>query len=240
MGADLYPGDAFEVAAATLALHKAQHRYDMVTRRRAHQQAKPAPEKPDTERKLDDMAAAVSYLLGAFGVDEGDHTADTPRRVAKAWAHMLAGYQEDPAKHLNRTFPAPDGPGPVVVSGIRLTSTCAHHLLPFVGTATVAYQPAPGKQIVGLSKLSRLVQGYSRRLQVQERIGTQVADAINDQLRPSWVVVVISASHQCMTLRGVEDPHAMTTTRTIRGSLVPDADLALVADAHRAAHQGAR
>ncbi|WP_306358648.1 GTP cyclohydrolase I, partial [Nocardia sp. CC213A] len=142
---------------------------------------------------------------------------------------------EDPAEHLQRTFSAPPGPGPVVVSGVRLASTCAHHLLPFTGTATVAYQPAPGKQIVGLSKLSRVVHGYSRRLQVQERIGAQVADAVNAALAPTWVVVLISAVHQCMTLRGVEDTGAVTMTRTIRGGLIPDADLAMVLAAHHAA-----
>ncbi|MBF6332400.1 GTP cyclohydrolase I [Nocardia transvalensis] len=198
----------------------------------AHETPTPAPAPGAGCAVLDQAATAVTDLLTAFGIDEGDHTADTPKRVAKAWAHRLAGYREDPVAHLDRTFPAPHHAGPVIVSGIRVASTCAHHLLPFTGTATVAYAPAPQSRIVGLSKLSRLVDGYARRLQVQERLGTQVADAVYDRLTPRWACVLITAEHQCMTLRGVEDPHTVTTTRTIRGH-ISDADLHLVLSAHR-------
>ncbi|MEV0032709.1 GTP cyclohydrolase I [Nocardia sp. NPDC050793] len=186
----------------------------------------------DGSGRLAEAAIAVSGLLRAFDIDEGAHTADTPLRVAKAWAHLLAGYEEDPADHLSRTFPAPDTPGPVIVSGIRLASVCAHHLLPFTGSATVAYQPVAGSAIVGLSKLSRVVRGYARRLQVQERLGSQVADAVTDRLASEWVCVVITAEHQCMSLRGIEDPGTATTTRTVRGA--PDGPtLELVLAAHR-------
>src|SRR5579875_3798109 len=113
---------------------------------------------------------AVLDLLKALDVDEGDHTANTPRRVAEGMLETLAGYRENPADHLEVTFSAPANPGLVVVEGIAVLSTCAHHLLPFTGHATVAYHASPGQDIVGLSKLARVVQGYSRRLQVQERI----------------------------------------------------------------------
>jgi GTP cyclohydrolase I len=183
------------------------------------------------EPDLDAAAVAIRQLLDAFHIDEGDHTADTPNRVAKAWKEQLAGYDEDPSKHLNKTFSAPVEPGLVIVSGIRLVSTCAHHLLPFTGTATVAYRPAPGQNVVGLSKLARVVHGYARRLQVQERIGDQVATALVDKLNPLWACVMITAAHQCMTIRGVQEPEAATTTRTVRGALLPD-DMAVVTATH--------
>src|SRR5699024_2967068 len=91
--------------------------------------------------QADSVADAVAMFLDALGVDEGDHTADTPSRVAKAWRHLLSGYAEEPKQHLHKQFSAPENPGLVVVSGIRLASTCAHHLLPITGTATVAYRP---------------------------------------------------------------------------------------------------
>lgn len=175
---------------------------------------------------------AVADLLFALGVDEGDHTANTPTRVAKAWHELLSGYREDPADHLNVTFSAPTDPGLVIVAGIRLTSTCAHHMLPFTGTATVAYRPSPGQPVVGLSKLARVVQGYAARLQVQERIGAQVVEAIMDRLNPSGACCIITAAHQCMTLRGAREPDAVTTTRAAAGHLV-DSEHALIAAAHR-------
>lgn len=180
---------------------------------------------------LDGIEVAVKTMLDAFGVNEGDHTADTPRRVAKAWREQLAGYFEDPREHLYKRFSAPDDPGLVVVSGIAMKSTCAHHLLPFTGTATVAYRPSPGQEVVGLSKLARVLQGYARRLQVQERIGAQTVEAIRDVLTPSGAVVLITATHDCMRLRGVEDPEATTTTMAKTG-MITDVELQLVREAH--------
>lgn len=170
---------------------------------------------------VDAAALAVKDLLGAFGVPTDDHTLDTPARSAKAWAAILSGYQEDPAEHLDTTFSAPDDPGQVVVAGIQLQSMCAHHLLPFSGTATVAYRPSPGDRVVGLSKLARVVQGYARRLQVQERIGADTVDAIMDRLRPAGAVVIITAEHDCMRLRGAREPHAATTTIASKGLVLP-------------------
>ncbi|MBW0014678.1 GTP cyclohydrolase I [Mycobacterium sp.] len=184
---------------------------------------------------LADAEVAVKALLVAMDIDGDDHTADTPGRVVRAWRDMLAGYREDPADHLERVFPAPQEPGLVIVEGITLMSTCAHHMLPFTGYATVAYRPGPGQRIVGLSKLARVVHGYARRLQVQERIGSQVVDAITDRLRPGGAMCLITATHDCMRLRGVSEPHAATTTETRRGNLL-DHEVALI----HARHQGVR
>jgi GTP cyclohydrolase I len=185
----------------------------------------------------DPVANAVEAFLEALGVDEGDHTADTPARVAKAWKHMLGGYAEDPAIHLRKTFSAPGNPGLVVVAGIRLTSTCAHHLLPITGTATVAYRPRPGQEVVGLSKLSRLVEGYARRLQVQERIGNQVVSAIQEALNPMGAACFITAGHGCMTLRGVQQQNTETLTVASSGEwlVTGHPDMVEVSAMHRAA-----
>lgn len=184
----------------------------------------------------DPVAVAVRAFLAALGADEGDHTADTPNRVAKAWRHMLSGYDEDPAVHLLKQFSAPDQPGLVVVSGIRLTSTCAHHLLPITGTATVAYRPRPGQNVVGLSKLARVLEGYARRLQVQERIGSQVVDALMGMLNPEGAACIITAEHGCMTLRGVQQQGTETLTVATGGHWMdrghPDVQAAL-AEHHR-------
>lgn len=183
---------------------------------------------------VDAAENAIATLLSVLGVDEGEHTTDTPRRVAKAWREVLWGYHEDPAQHLAKTFPAPTDPGLVIVHGITLRSWCAHHMLPFTGHATVAYRPSPGQRIVGLSKLARVVQGYAARLQVQEQIGTQTVDAITQQLNPSGAIVVITATHDCMRLRGVADAGAATTTEARHG-LLTDPELSLVYQSHHRA-----
>ena len=180
---------------------------------------------------IDDAALAVKNLLGAFGVPEDDHTRNTPSRSAKAWGEILSGYLEDPADHLNVTFSAPRDPGLVIVAGVRLQSMCAHHLLPFSGTATVAYRPSPGQRIVGLSKLARVVTGYSRRLQVQEQSGYQTVAAIEDRLQPSGIAVIITAAHDCMRLRGVREDGALTTTYAAAGLLL-DHERSAIREAH--------
>jgi GTP cyclohydrolase I len=186
-----------------------------------------------TEIDLDAAAAATKQLLDALGIDEGDHTSDTPMRVARAWRDMTWGYREDPSDHLATTFPAPDDPGLIVQAGIDVQSICAHHLLPFGGFATVAYRPSRGQRVVGLSKLTRVVYGYSARAQIQERIGQQVADAIHDRLCPEGVAVIISASHDCIRLRGARSPSSMTTTVAKRGGLAAS-DMDLVQQLHLA------
>lgn len=189
------------------------------------------PVKAEPGMDLDRGAEAIKLLLDSWGVDEGDHTANTPARVAKAWAEQLCGYNEDPKKHLLTTFTAPRDPGLVIVSGISMQSTCAHHLLPFTGKATVAYRPSPGQAVVGLSKLSRVLRGYARRLQVQERIGAQTVEAISEVLNPSGVCVFITASHDCMRLRGVGEPEAATTT-VARTGLLLDEEFATIRETH--------
>ncbi|MCV7200215.1 GTP cyclohydrolase I [Mycobacterium angelicum] len=184
-----------------------------------------------------DMAVeqAVRNLIDALGVDEGEHTAQTPARVARAWREMLWGYNEVPEDHLDTDFPAPDDPGLIVMHGISFASTCAHHLLPFSGTATIAYRPHPGQRIVGLSKLARLVHGYAARLQVQERIGHQAAAGIMRKLNPSGAMCVITARHDCMRLRGVREPIAEATTEARKGMWL-DHEITLI---HRL-HAGGR
>jgi GTP cyclohydrolase I len=171
--------------------------------------------------ETDDVKSAVKLLLDALGVDEGEHTADTPARVAKSLKDQLWGYQENPEDYLQTTFPAPRDPGLIVQAGIDVQSTCAHHLLPILGRATVAYRPHTGQRIVGLSKLTRLVYAYAARLQVQERIGQQVVDSLMHMLSPSGATCLITAEHSCMKLRGVKSPATMTTTVATRGHLQP-------------------
>lgn len=177
---------------------------------------------------------AVTELLEALGAEWDEHTRDTPRRAARMWHELLAGMNEDPRDHLRTTFPVDTrDPGLVVQSGIELVSVCAHHLLPFTGTATVAYRPSPAKdsRVVGLSKLARLVQGYGRRLQIQERIGAQVVGALVEVLQPSGAMCLITATHDCMRLRGVRDGSSKTTTMAIAGLLLPE-ELSLIQQTH--------
>jgi GTP cyclohydrolase IA len=179
----------------------------------------------------DEVELAVAKLMAALGVDEGDHTAETPRRVAKAWRDQLWGYQQDPAQHLNTTFTAPGDAGLIVQAGIDIQSVCAHHLLPFGGRATVAYRPKPGDRIVGLSKLTRLTYGFAARLQVQEQIGWQIVDAIMRRLTPQGALAILTCSHDCIRLRGVRSPSSQTTTEAM-GGLLRDYDIALIHQLH--------
>lgn len=167
---------------------------------------------------IEKAAHAVGLLLEAVGAPRDEHTENTPQRNAKAWAHMLSGYDEDPGRHLATTFPVDGSAGLVVISGIEVHSTCAHHLLPITGVATVAYRPQLGGRVVGLSKLSRLVDGYARRLQVQEQLGDQVVGALAEMLNPLMAACLISADHGCMTIRGVQQKGTLTTTESLRGT----------------------
>jgi len=139
----------------------------------------------------------------------------TPERVLRAWIEMTAGYRDDPAEILSRRFNGGRYDELVVVNGIRFSSLCEHHLLPFTGTATVAY--LPGAHVVGLSKLPRLVLCYARRLQMQERLTRQVADALMFHVKPKAVGVVVRAHHSCMGCRGVLQPDAVMVTSAMLG-----------------------
>ena len=166
--------------------------------------------------------AAVRELLIAIGEDpDREGLLDTPARVARACNEIFAGMHEDPSKHLLRQFHEADHEEMVIVRDIAFTSMCEHHLLPFTGKAHVAYIPRQGR-ITGLSKLARCVEGYARRPQVQERMTSQVADAIMDKLDPLGVIVVIEAEHMCMTARGIKKPGSLTVTSAVRGSFKED------------------
>ena len=164
------------------------------------------------------VAAAAAEVLQAIGEDPTRPGLQrTPDRVARAWAERLAGYGEDPASHLRTTFQV-ESDELVLVRDIEFQSVCEHHMLPFTGHAHVAYLPNGGR-VTGLSKLGRCVDGFARRLQVQERLTQQVVDAVEAELGARGVAAILSAEHTCMTLRGVRKPGARTVTAAFRGEL---------------------
>jgi len=166
---------------------------------------------------------AVKELLAAVGEDPNrDGLTDTPARVAAMYEELFSGLDDDPARHLTVTFAA-DHDEMVMVRDIPFASLCEHHLVPFIGRAHVAYIPGTDGRITGLSKLARLVDGYARRLQVQERMTTQIADAIESALGPRGVLVVVEAEHLCMSMRGVKKPGTLTVTSAVRGLFRSDA-----------------
>ncbi|HEY2428447.1 MAG TPA: glucosyl-3-phosphoglycerate synthase [Acidimicrobiales bacterium] len=169
------------------------------------------------------VARAVEELLLAIGEDPGrDGLARTPHRVAEMYAELCGGLYEDPAHHLDVRFEA-DHDELILVRQIPFASLCEHHLMPFSGHAHVGYIPGADGRITGLSKLARVVDGYARRPQVQERLTTQIADAIERRLGPRGVVVVLEAEHLCMSMRGIKKPGAITVTSAVRGILRDDA-----------------
>ncbi|CAB4672877.1 MAG: GTP cyclohydrolase I FolE [Actinobacteria bacterium] len=166
---------------------------------------------------LERIARAVREILEAVGEDpDRDGLVRTPERVAKMYGEVLAGLHEDPAEHLSVTFEAGHDEM-VMVKDIPIYSLCEHHLVPFHGHAHIAYIPGADGRITGLSKLARVVDGFARRPQVQERLTTQVADALALALNPRGVLVVIEAEHLCMGMRGVRKPGAITVTSAVRG-----------------------
>lgn len=178
----------------------------------------------DTARVLQfptaDAEEAVATLLRFIGEEpERDGLRDTPARVVKAWREMTAGYAEDPAEILSRTFDE-SSDELVILRGISFYSTCEHHLLPFYGQAVVGY--LPGK-VVGISKLARLVECFAKRLQVQERMTRQIADAVETHLEARGVGVVLSAHHLCMGCRGVRQEETEMVTSSMLGTLRTDA-----------------
>ncbi|RCG28929.1 GTP cyclohydrolase I FolE [Sphaerisporangium album] len=171
------------------------------------------PLKVDSAR----IEKAVREILLAIGEDpDRDGLVDTPARVARAYAEQFAGLGQSPEDVLTTVFDA-DHDEMVLVKDIEVFSTCEHHLVPFHGVAHVGYVPNEKGQITGLSKLARLVDVYARRPQVQERMTSQIADALMDVLAPRGVIVVIEAEHLCMTMRGVRKPGAKTITSAVRG-----------------------
>jgi GTP cyclohydrolase IA len=169
----------------------------------------PKPSRPEAE-------AAVRTLLRWVGEDpERDGLADTPARVVRSFDDFFGGYAHDPVEILQRTFEETDGYDEMVVlRSISFVSHCEHHLAPIVGKAWVAY--VPSGRVVGISKLARVVEAYARRLQIQERLTAQIANTINDVLKPHGVGVIVKATHHCMTTRGVHKPGTdMVTSRML-------------------------
>ncbi len=193
----------------------------MTASRRAAQAASDAPEArrgkdPEAQPSREEAEAAVRTLIRWAGDDpEREGLKSTPRRVAAAYEEYFAGYELDPMGMLERTFEEVDGYDEMVLlRDIPFESHCEHHLAPIIGRAHVAYMPH--NRVVGISKLARVVDAYARRLQIQEKMTAQVANAIADTLKPKGVAVVIEATHQCMTTRGIHRPGvAMVTSRML-------------------------
>ncbi|WP_426267507.1 GTP cyclohydrolase I FolE [Sphingomonas sp. LHG3443-2] len=178
----------------------------------------PAPKLPVP----DDVAEAVRTLIRWAGDDPArEGLLDTPARVARAWKEYARGYNEDPAAHLYRTFEEVGGYDEIVLlKDIPFQSHCEHHMAPIIGKAHIAY--LPNTRVVGISKLARVLHGFARRLQVQERLTAEVADCICEHLQPKGVAVVIEATHACMTARGVNTPGVIMTTSRMMGTFRSD------------------
>jgi len=166
------------------------------------------------------VKAAIRLYLEGIGEDpDREGLIETPDRVARMCGDMFGGSEEDPGDHLSRQFAAPKSEL-VIEKDIIFYSTCEHHLLPFFGKAHIMY--IPDGKVAGLSKIPRTVEVYARRLQIQEQLTVQIADAIERSLTPKGVMVVIEAEHTCMTMRGVKKPGSRTVTMATRGLFVDD------------------
>jgi GTP cyclohydrolase I len=165
-----------------------------------------------------DIEEAIRVLIRWAGDDPTrEGLIDTPARVARSYQEFFSGYQQDPAQILARTFSEVEGYDEMIVlSGIRLESYCEHHMVPMIGTAHVGYLPE--KRVVGISKLARLVNIYAKRLQIQEKMTVQIADTLNEVLQPKGVAVILQASHQCMSTRGVHKAGAEMITSRMLGA----------------------
>jgi GTP cyclohydrolase IA len=170
----------------------------------------------------EDVQAAITTLIRWAGDDPTrEGLIETPARVAKAWLEYCAGYAEDPGEHLAKTFDEVGGyQNLVLLKDIPFQSHCEHHMAPIIGKAHIAYMPK--NRVVGISKLARVLNGYARRLQVQERLTAQVATCIQEHLQPHGVAVVIEATHGCMTGRGVKTPGVVMTTSHLLGCFLED------------------
>ena len=168
----------------------------------------------------DKVRRAVSLLLEGIGEDPSrEGLLETPDRVARMYTELMAGMESDASEHLSKTFEIADD-GMVIEHGIEFYSLCEHHLLPFYGTATIGYLPSG--RVAGLSKLARTVEVFARRLQLQERMGAQIADALMEGLSCKGAIVMLEAEHLCMTMRGVQKPGTKTVTLARRGAFADD------------------
>ena len=171
------------------------------------------------EQKIDQdrVRKAVREILEAIGENpEREGLIDTPDRVARMYEEIFNGIDTDPCLHLTTQFTEDKHGEMVIVRDIPFASMCEHHMMPFIGRAHVAYIPAEGR-ITGLSKIARVVEGFSHRLQLQERLTTEIADGLMRVLNPQGVLVIIEAEHMCMTIRGVKKPGSLTVTSAVRG-----------------------
>ena len=177
---------------------------------------------PITRPSPEEAMEAVKTLLAFAGDDPTrEGLVETPKRVIKAYGEFFAGYDEDPEEVLSKTFEQVEGYDEmVIVKGIRVESHCEHHMVPILGVAHVGY--IPDQRVVGISKLARIIDIFGKRLQTQETMTAQVADTINNVLKPKGVAVVIDAAHQCMTMRGVKKERATTVTNYFLGSFRED------------------
>lgn len=168
------------------------------------------------------VADAVTHILRAVGEDpDREGLVSTPARVARSYDELLAGYAVDPVALLNNALFDVEYDEMVLVTDIDFHSLCEHHMLPFIGTAHVAY--LPDKTVVGLSKIPRIVDAFARRLQVQERMTRQIADLLNELIKPKGVAVVLEAHHMCMSMRGARKPNAVMRTSSVLGTFRSDA-----------------
>jgi len=174
------------------------------------------------KRTPQEVEAAVRVLIEWAGDDpDREGLAETPSRVAKAYRQLFSGYEEDPRAYLEKTFEEVGGYDELIVlRDIRVVSFCEHHMLPFTGRAHVGYLPT--NRVVGISKLSRVVNAFSRRLQFQEKLTAEIAEAINDILQPAGVGVMIESEHSCMTMRGVNTPGSNLVTSRLMGIVRDD------------------
>lgn len=187
-------------------------------------------DRPNLSEQLNDREIAIKMLLGTIPGEDSEREGlkETPHRVAMMYEELFGGYEMDPIAILSKTFDAgkmhdeeveSDAGiyvnGLVIVKDIPFFSHCEHHMVPFVGKVSIAY--VPGERVVGLSKLARLVECFARRLQIQERLTNQIADAIKDVLKPEGVMVIVQAEHLCMTMRGIKKPGAKTVTSSVSG-----------------------
>lgn len=175
-----------------------------------------------TKRTQAEAEAAIRVLIEWAGDDPNrEGLLETPKRVAKSYRELFAGYAEDPRDYLQKTFEEVGGYDELIVlRDIRVVSFCEHHMLPFTGKAHVGYLPT--NRVVGISKLSRVVNAFSRRLQIQEKLTAEIAEAINDILQPQGVGVMIESEHSCMTMRGVNTPGSHLVTSRLMGIIRDD------------------
>jgi GTP cyclohydrolase I len=173
----------------------------------------------------EDAEAAVRTLIKWIGEDpDREGLVDTPKRVVKAYEELFGGYWEDPTAVLERTFEETEQyEEMVLLRDIRLESFCEHHILPIIGKVHIAY--VPNGRVVGVSKLARILDIYAKRMQIQEKLTAQVANSINEVLRPKGVAVVVEAAHECMTTRGVHKPGVKMVTKTLLGCFKDDRDV---------------